>query len=546
MAAGRVIVVWCPDWPVVAAGRSGGLGPQAPAVVVAANRVVACSASARAAGVRRRVRRRDAQARCPELVVFEQDHDRDARAFEPVVAAVEELAPGVEVVRPGVVAVPARGPVGYFGGTAAVAERLLDHVAVRTGAECQVGIADGLFAAVLAAHRGLVVPVGGSPEFLAPLSIAELDRPGELPGRDGRSGRPELVDLLRRLGLRTLGAFAALAERDVTSRLGADAVFAHRLAAGRVLSPLARRRLPPELAVAYPLDPPAERVDTAAFAARVAATRLHDTLAGHGLSCVRLTIQAETTAGEHRDRTWRCAEPLTMAGIADRVRWQLEGWLSGGTGRPSAGISLLRLVPEDVVDSGALQIGLWSTDDDSTVATERAGRALVRVQGLLGQEGVVTAVTGGGRGPADRVRLVPWGDERVPRADPAPPWPGRLPEPSPALLPRQRLPAVIWDEDGAEVGVTGRLLLSALPHRISLAGAPARAVRGWSAPWPVVERWWDEDDAQRAVRLQVLLAGTGGSSAGGSGAEGSGVDGGQTAVLLLLEGGRWRVEGIYD
>ena len=54
------------------------------------------------------------------------DPGRDARAFEPVVAAVEEIAPGVEVVRPGACALAARGPASYYGGEAAASERLAD------------------------------------------------------------------------------------------------------------------------------------------------------------------------------------------------------------------------------------------------------------------------------------------------------------------------------------------------------------------------------------------------------------------------------------
>lgn len=539
--AHRVLVVWCRDWPVVAAGQAAGLSPRVPAAVVEANLVVACSATARAEGIRRGIRRREAQARCPELVVFEHDPDRDARLFEPVVAAVEELAPGVEVVRPGVVAVPAKGPMGYFGNAETVAERLIDQVAARTGVESQVGIADGLFTALLAAHRGVVVPVGGGPEFLAPLDIGELSRPGERLGRDGRGDRTELVDLLRRLGIRTLGAFAALSERDVSTRFGGDAVFAHRLAGGRVLGPLGRRRPAPDLTVTQLLDPPAERVDTAAFAAKVAAEGLHTKLSAHALACTRLAIEAETEAGERRTRVWRCAEPLTLGGIADRLRWQLEGWLKpGNADRPTAGVSVLRLVPGEVVDLRTLQLGLWCGGSDSDAETERAGRALVRVQGLLGPEGVHTAVPRGGRGMAEQVRLVPWGDDRTPDTDPALPWPGRLPQPSPAIVPAAALPVRIWDEQGDEVGVTGRHLLTASPFRVSVHGGRPHRVGGWAGPWPADERWW-APGGDRTARLQVLLSD--GVEDAADGAVDTPV---HTVLLLLRKDGRWLVEGIYD
>ncbi len=406
----RVLALWSPDWPVTAAARAAHVPPHQPAAVLAANRVLACSAVARAHGIRRGLRRREAQARCPELAVLPPDPDRDARAFEPVVVAVEELAPGVEIVRPGLVVLPARGPAGYFGGELAAAERLVDQVAAHTGVECQVGVADGLFAAVLAARRGLAVAPGDTPAFLAPLGVEELDRD---PGVD----RSELVGLLGRLGLRSLGAFGSLDPQDVASRFGADAVLCHRLARGLDPRPPVRRRPPEELTVEIELDPPVDRVDAAAFAARGLAERLHRTLAGHGLSCTRLGVAARTVSGEQLNRVWRCAEPLTPAGTVDRVRWQLDAWLtrrrvaaSDGPG----GVTRLWLVPEETVTAGALQLGLWG---DVGEGDERAGRALVRVQALLGPESVFTAVLTGGRDPGERVRLVPWGDERGDEAD---------------------------------------------------------------------------------------------------------------------------------
>src|SRR5918998_2209008 len=375
MAPARVMVVWCPDWPVVAGAAAARLTALTPVAVVAAHRVVACSATARAHGVRRGQRRREAQGRCPELAVLPDDPDRDARCFEPVVAAIEALAPGVEVVRPGLVAVPARGPTRYFGSEPAVAERIVDVVAARTGVECQIGIADGLFTATLAARRGLLVPPEGSAGFLATLSIAELCQSG--------ADRAALADLLHRLGLRTLGAFAALTVDDVASRFGVDGVQAHRLAQGLDERPLARRHLPVDLTITRRLDPPVDRVDVAAFASREPAEQLHAALASRGLACVRLGVSACTKTGEELHRVWRCAEPLTAAGIADRVRWQLDGWLTSRGPRPSGGITLLQLIPEEVIGEQALQRGLWG---EAGGEDERAGRALVRGEGMVGAE----------------------------------------------------------------------------------------------------------------------------------------------------------------
>ncbi|QGK71431.1 DNA polymerase Y family protein [Allosaccharopolyspora coralli] len=524
----RRIVVWCPDWPVVAAMTAAELSYSTPAAVFDANRVVACTGPARSAGVRRGMRRRESQGRCPELVVCQHDPDRDARLFEPVAAAVEDLVPGVEVVRPGLVAVPARGPARYFGSESAAAERLLDQVAARTGQECQVGVADGMFAAILAARRGTVVAPGGSREFLAPLGVAEVDQPDGSAGSDHR----DLVDLLRRLGIRTLGAFAALPSSEVATRFGAEALTAHRAACGAEQRPPSRRRPSPDLAVTEKLDPPLDRVDAAAFVAKGIAERLHHALGAVGWACTRLGISARTENDEELHRVWRCAEPLTPTGTADRVRWQLDGWLHGrrGAERPTAGVVELSLFPDEVVDAGGLQLDLMRSATGD--ADARASRAFVRVQGMLGPDAVLTGVLDGGRDVRDRVRLVPWGDERSPSRDPDLPWPGRVPAPSPSLVPEEPWPADVLDGEGCSIGLTDRGRLTALPCRVTSAGR-TRAVSRWAGPWPLAERWWERD--RTTARLQVVLAEEDADESGE----------GETALLVVFERERWWVQGVY-
>ena len=516
----RTLAVWCPDWPVVAAEIVEGVPAHEPVAVLAANRVIACSEAARAEGIRRGLRKREAQSRCPRLVVVAADPGRDARAFEPVVAAVEQLAPGVEVVRPGACALAARGPVRYFGGEERAAEVIVEEIAQACAVESQIGIADGVFAAGLAARAGQLVPVGETARFLAGLPVTVLDR-------------PQLTDLLKRLGLRTLGDFAALPPADVLARFGFDAAYAHRLAAARDVAPLAIREPPPDLDVVEVFDEPLDRVDVAAFAARALAQRLHDRLAGYGLACTRLGIEAVTANGEELHRTWRHEGLLTIAALGDRVRWQLEGWLTNHQ-RPTAGILRLRLVPDGVVRHAGLQPGLWGEAGEER---ERAHRALTRVQGLLGPEAVVTAVVTGGRSPGDQIQLVPWGDDRTPRRDPAQPWPGRLPAPAPATVLPQPIPAVVCAADGTPVRVTARLAVSAPPAAVVVpaargrstgaSGQPGGEVVGWAGPWPVEERWWAPAEARRQVRFQLSLA-----------------DG--RALLVLLCDGLWAIEAVYD
>ncbi|WP_329491907.1 hypothetical protein OG618_36475 [Kitasatospora sp. NBC_01246] len=93
----------------------------------------------------------------------------------------------LEVLRPGLRAIPARGAARFHGGEEALVERLYDAVE-STGFECRIGVADGLVAAQLAARVQLVVPPGGSAAFLARFPVGEV-------------APPRLADPLVRLGL---------------------------------------------------------------------------------------------------------------------------------------------------------------------------------------------------------------------------------------------------------------------------------------------------------------------------------------------------------
>ena len=537
----RVLALWCMDWPAVAAAAAAGLPATTPVAVTLANRVVACSAAARESGVRRGLRRREAQARCPGVHVATADPARDARFFEAVTTAVDDVVPRAEVLRPGLLVLPVRGAARYFGSEDAAAERLVDAVAA-AGAECQTGVADRLATAVFAARAGRVVPPGRDAEFLSGLSIRQL--PAE-PGLSG-PGRGELADLLWRLGVRTFGQFAALPRPDVASRFGADAVVAHRMVCGEPDRAPSGRELPPDLDAVLQCDPPIDRVDAAAFAGRTLAAALHRSLEAAGVGCTRLAIHAVTAGGGELSRVWRCAEPLTEDATADRVRWQLDGWLASrragaqrlgdvtrraGAG-PTGPVIMLRLQPVEVVSAEALQLPLWGGPGEEN--RMRARRALVRVQGLLGAEAVQLPVLSGGRGPAERITLISIGDEAVPRVDPDRPWPGRLPEPAPTVLPESDSVVELLDAQDNPVRVTGRGMFTAEPVRLRGAETAYRGdLSWWTGPWPVDERWWDQDDRHSrtgpTARAQVLL------------------DTDPPRALLLCYRRRcWYAEGVYE
>lgn len=533
----RTLVVHCADWSLTVAG----VGRDDAAIAVRANRVVAASAPAREAGITIGLRRREAQRRCPHVAVLAPDPPREARAFEVVAAALDALTPRVEVTEPGTIAFATRGPSRYFGGDAALARRAARLVVEAAGpaAQVRIGVADGAFAALLAARRAghaaagiagvadepgsLVVPPGATPAFLAGYPVRALSL---------ALHEPDLLDVWHRLGLRTLAALAALPPADVLARFGPPGIIGHRLASGLDARPLDARRPAPERAVTQELDPPADTIDRVAFPAKVLADALHAGLATDGLACTQVAVEAETEHGEVLVRHWRHEGALDAGAVAERVRWQLDGWLSGSARtRPSAGIVRLTLVPAEIVAARGRQLGFWGGE---TLVDERVLRAVARVQGLLGADAVTVPEVVGGRGPAERIARVSVGavDLTAPRSATRPdaveaPWPGTIPAPAPAVVAGVPEAVEVVDAEGEPVRVTGRAEVSAPPHRLRRSGGRQVGLAAWAGPWPVDERWWDPARHRRRARFQV-------------------VDDAGCAHLLAVEAGRWWLEASYD
>ena len=541
----RTTVLWVPDWPVVAATEAEQVPLHLPAAVHDARRLTAVSALARAQGVRRGMRRRQAQGCCPELVLIPADEGRDVRLFEPVAAAAETVVAGVEVARAGLLLLPADGASRYHGSEEALAERLVTAVAQQTGHEAHVATADGLLAAILAARTGSVVEPGASRDFLGSRGVEDLAHAAIQEG--DAQDVAGFVDLLGRLGIRTLGELARLSAGDVNARFGRLGGWARMLARGEDARPPARRRPETDLEVSCVLEPPAERVDTATFAGRRLAEELYALLLDHSAMCGRLQITARTDAGEELVRTWRTdlggLGGLTAARITDRIRWQLEGWLTAGAiaaGRQArevrsgvgrelparAALVHLAISAQEVAPAGAEQGRLWGGPSGGD---RRAHRALDRVQGLIGGAGVLTAVLQGGRDARDQVYLRPWGEQAVPPRPVDRPWPGRLPAPAPATVLTDPEPVDLYDAAGVPVRLDTRFVPSAPPARLSRHGPGGDRVCivvGWAGPWPLAERWWT--DAPRCrTHLQVVLE-----------------DG--SALLLAYAAESWTCEAAYD
>ena len=481
-AAVRTLVVWCPDWPVAAAEIVDGVPAAGPVAVLHANRVLACSTGrprrGRPAGPaqtggagplpgagRRRPRSRPGRARLRTGADRHRAGRRRRRGDPPRCGALA-----------------ARGPARYFGGEEQAAEQIVEHDRPELrggepGRHRRRGLRRRAGRPQRTDHRRRRHP-----------------RVPRRPCRSRRWHRTALTDLLRRLGLRTLGDFAALPAGDVLARFGFDAALAHRLAAGRDHRPARRPPAPARPGgdrdvrrTAGPgrrgrLRRPRPR-RTAARAARRARPGLHPARAS----------RRSPPTGEELHRTWR------HDGLLDRRRDRRPAALAarrlalrpvtaaGHGGEPRArppGSIRLRLTPAGVLAPGRAAARAVGRDGAGT--RPRAPGAS-RVQGLLGPDAVVTAVLGGGRGAADQVRLVPWGDERHPR-------PGRRPRPGragsrhrrPPWCCRRRSPPTCATAPERRSRVSARLEVSARPgparrrRRPHRWRSPAGPVRGRS------------------------------------------------------------------
>jgi protein ImuB len=504
----RVLAVWCPGWPEAgqetgtAGGDAGPGGRAAPGT----------------------------GQRAPE--------------FGQVVSVVEEFCPRVEVLRPGACAIGVRGPARYFGGEGVLAAKIIDAVA-GVGVACRVGIADGLFAARLAAehappawrgrdarpapaaspvHPGAatLVASGRARAFLAPFPVSVLDGPDA----------EDLAGLLPRLGIGTLGKFASLPAADVANRFGAAGVIAHRLARGLDPRPLAPRPPAADLSVSAGFDPPARQAEPVVFAAKALAERMHNGLAARGLACVRVQVQAVWEDGRQITRLWRHDGLLSALAVAERVRWQLAAWRPGQPGLsplpapPAAGrrqaaqipapreaaeraadsypggIALLRLTPDQLVRDQGRQLGLWG----DAVVTDRVARAAVRVQAMLGHEAVTRPVLAGGRSPDEQVTLVPYGggvgrmlapggpgraggpdrSDRAGEPD-GPDRSGRAGEPWPGRIPPPS-PATVYPSPLPARIADGSGATVAVSGRGVVSAPPAR-MSADGAPWLAVTAW---------------------------------------------------------
>jgi nucleotidyltransferase/DNA polymerase involved in DNA repair len=308
---------------------------------------------------------RQAEHLCPQATFLPPEPEAAERLRERISSALYDLAPTVEVHLEGVAWLDVSG-VMSAGAAIREARRRL-RMAI--GREPRLGLAPGPFSARLAAARarpGRLVQVDKARTFLAPLSSRELPLDAE---------QLERLDLL---GLRTLGAVAAIGPRELESQLGRDGRHAVMLASGLEPDELTPWRPPLFTSVHRQFESPVEDREALLFVSHALCGDLADELGlrGAGAKHVRVRLVFEESPSEERDSVVR--HPLSSAAeLFGLIGSWIKEW------QPRAPITELWIELPVLEAAGRRQLRLWAGGDGNS---EEVIAAFERLQERWGDE----------------------------------------------------------------------------------------------------------------------------------------------------------------
>jgi DNA polymerase-4/protein ImuB len=340
------------------------------------------SSLARHAGVKPGMTVSQAIGLCPTLRLIEPDPVLYDERFSQLLSSLNDVSPVVEPGDLGLAYVGTDGLDGIYGSQMRLVEAIRQTVSPSDRPSVRLGFGLGKFTAWVAASRAkpgeaIVVPQGEERKFLAAQPIAVLPQDAGVHRR------------LRQLGIRSLGALAALPEAAITAQFGEVGRRLWRLAAGCVTDPVVGRVAPEPIVAAITFFTPVGERELLAHSLdqliaralkhprrigwRVHALRLRADLesggmaddAGRGAACCAPTDASHTT----NNRSWLVnvllKEPTADATrIAAPLRTRLE------QSPPTGGVE--RLILEFTAFApGTTELQLFARDAQ---AAARAGQ----------------------------------------------------------------------------------------------------------------------------------------------------------------------------
>jgi protein ImuB len=497
-----VVCVWVPAFRLaVARLTQPGIDLGAPLVLadrIERGRVVDCTLTAAALGVRRGMTLVQAQAIATEAHTVFDDPAADARVWAEMLEALDAASPIVEDDELGCAFLEMHGVRGDPPAWLAAVRGALANVTLslsKGDLPARVACGPNRFVARAAAWRGDGVVCEGDPApFLAPLPL-------ELLPVD-----PGTLERLRLLGVTTLGELAALPHGPFVRRFGTGAAAWHDLARGIDRKPLEPRARALRVDRALYGEGEASSEEQVLFALRTLVGWVVDDLSAAGKRAGRLVLQLECEDGETRELTTRVAQPTAVPStLFELLRARLEGVTLGA---PVAG---LRLSAEELA-SGGVALSLFAASDPDPDAI---GVVLARLDAALGEGKALRARVVDGPRIERRFSFEPFTLEplttRGPRAEPPP------------LLETATLQLRLTAPRPIDVRV-----LDGAPRFV---GSPPQHVVEFAGPWRAEEGWWTNATGESTPLVRdeydVFLE-----------------DG--SLLRLAQQSDGWRVLGIYD
>jgi nucleotidyltransferase/DNA polymerase involved in DNA repair len=310
--------------------------------------VIAASEEALPFGVLPGMPLRQAEHLCPQATFIAPDPIAASRLRELISIALYDLAPVVEVRVEGIAWLDVSGVVKPGESIREARRRLRTAI----GREPRLGLAPGPFSARVAAARarpGRLVQIENARTFLAPLASSELPLDEE---------QRERLDLL---GLRTLGAVAAIGPRELESQLGREGRRAVLLARGAEPDELTPWR-PPQFTSAHrQFEPPVEDREALLFVSRALCGDLAAELGLRGAGVKRVRVRLVYESHEPDERVSTVRHPLSSAA---ELFGLIGGWIKEW--QPRAPITELWIELPVLEAAGRRQLRLWAGNDGTS------------------------------------------------------------------------------------------------------------------------------------------------------------------------------------
>ena len=476
-----------------------------------AARAVAATRRARQAGIRPGMSLPQTRALVPKLTVRARDEDCERAAQDTLLEIAESFSPRIENAGGGIVYLELDGLDRHFPGDSP--EEDLGHALTVTTDKASlptwVGIASSKLAARVAAELPAspnIVPVGQEAEFLAPLPLQRLSVQGEV------------LETLRRWGVRSVGELARLPRNEIASRLGDSGRVLHEKARGLDPHPLVPYQPPPAFAEGMELEWPLVTLEPFLFVARAALGRLGERLTSRGLACARLelTLRLEPD-GFHQSTIQLPAPTRETKTLLTLLRLDLE------RRSPGAPVTAFTLMAHPDRPREA-QLSLFGPP---ALSPDRLATTLARLFALLGPDRIGSPRPVDGHHP-ERSALVEY-------TPPPPPETRVEPRQGRGLLTvrvlRPPIPLEVLTETSAASESAPRApreVLSVIQEGTSRRPRIQGRIKVASGPWGLEGEWWSEGATERDYWDIELTRG------------------GLYRIYCQRTSGDWFADGVYD